>query len=433
MVVGRVVGLWLPALALVLAACGQSNGSGQSATPDNADESSQTVTGPSDAGSEPSDVEETVPGVTATSVLFGQSAALEGPTAALGLGMRLGIEAAFAEVNAAGGVNGRQVELVSLDDGYEPRAALANTLELIDQGVFALIGETGTPTSEVAAPAAAAADVPFVGAFTGADLLRDGRLDNVINMRASYAEEVETMIDYITTDLGLTRIGVLSQEDSFGRDVYRSIQKSLARRDLVPTAVNFYPRNTNAVKRATLHYIGTRPQAIIMISSYEPASGLISWSDRLDFDPVFLALSFVGTEALADSLRNVSQRVLITQVVPIPTDRDIAYVDAYLGALDAYDPTATPGFVSLEGYLTGRMAIEGVRRCGDELTQQCFTEAILGADLLDIDGLRLTFNDDEADGAEDFVDNQGSSQVFLTELNSDGTYSSVPYSPGATP
>ena len=127
-----------------------------------------------------------VPGVTASEIHFGQSAALTGPSAALGTGMRLGLQAAFEEANQAGGVHGRQLKLTTLDDGYESQLAFDNTWRLIGtQRVFGLIGAVGTPTSRSASPLARAAGAPFIGPFTGADFLRDSELDNVVNYRTS--------------------------------------------------------------------------------------------------------------------------------------------------------------------------------------------------------------------------------------------------------
>ena len=165
------------------------------------------------------------PGVSAERILFGQSAAFSGPAQELGRNMRLGIEAAFAEVNRAGGVQGRRLDLVYLDDAYEPEAAIANTTSLIEeQEVFALIGAVGTPTSRAAVPVAAVEGVPYIAPFTGAALLRDATWGNVINLRASYHQETEEMVARLTEDLGIQRIAVVYQDDSFGRDGYLGAQ-----------------------------------------------------------------------------------------------------------------------------------------------------------------------------------------------------------------
>lgn len=162
------------------------------------------------------------PGVSDQRILFGQSAAFSGPAQELGISMRLGIQAAFHEVNRAGGVHGRRLELAVLDDAYEPEAAVANTQALIrEQEVFALIGAVGTPTARAAVPVALDASVPYIAPFTGAAFLRDPMWSNVINLRASYNQETEEMVARLTEDMGIKRIAVLYQDDSFGRAGYR--------------------------------------------------------------------------------------------------------------------------------------------------------------------------------------------------------------------
>src|ERR1700738_2440928 len=157
-------------------------------------------------------------GVTADAIMFGQASVLEGPASALGQGMRAGIQAAFDEVNARGGVHGRKLKLVSRDDGYEPDRAIAETKKLIDEDkVFALIGPVGTPTSAAAQPIATAAHVPFIGPFTGAGFLRNPKLDNVINIRASYGAETEAWVRHLTEDLKVNKIAIFYQDDAFGR------------------------------------------------------------------------------------------------------------------------------------------------------------------------------------------------------------------------
>ena len=368
-------------------------------------------------------------GVYGDRVVFGQSAALSGPAAELGVGMRLGILAAFEEANRAGGVNGRHLELRSLDDSYEPEAAIANTAELIDsREVFALIGAVGTPTSRSATPVAAAAGIPYVAPFTGAGFLRNDDWANVVNLRASYAQETEEMVERLTVDLGIERIAVLFQDDSFGRAGYFGALAALERRGMAPVAIGFYPRNTTAVKTALLDLKAGDPEAVIMVGAYEPVGTLIAWARSTEFDPVFITLSFVGANALADQLGATGEGVLVTQVVPFPFDDSTPVVAAYRAALnhlgtlhaefDHVESDPVPGFVSLEGYIAGRLAIVGMERCGSSVTRQCFLDAILGADELDIDGFVLKFGD----GASITGDNQGSDAVFVTQIGSDGAY-----------
>ena len=358
-------------------------------------------------------------GVTDDRILFGQSAAFSGPAWELGTNMQLGIRSAFQEVNLAGGVNGRLLELVALDDGYEPEAAISNTFELIEKNrVFALIGAVGTPTSRSAVPVAHAADVPYVAPFTGAAFLRETKWRNVINLRASYNQETEEMVARLTEDLAIDRIAVLYQDDSFGLAGLNGATRALERRDMEPVSVGFYPRNTRAVKGAVLNLRNANPEAVIMVGAYQPVATFVAWAKRVGMeDVVFITISFVGSNALANFLGQDGENVFVTQVVPFPTDGSIPIVASYLNALEAHDPEASPGWVSLEGYLGGRLAIEALRACGrDNVTRECFYDSIDSFGDLELDEFELEFG---------FADNQGSDKVFLTVIGPDGSYRAI--------
>ncbi len=354
------------------------------------------------------------PGASDQAVRFGQSAAFSGPAAELGTDMRLGIEAAFAETNKQGGVHGRLLELVSLDDAYEPEAAIVNTRRLIEEDqVFALIGAVGTPTSRSATPVAAEHGVPYVAPFTGAAFLRDLALDNVINLRASYDQETEEMVERLTTDLGFERISVMYQDDSFGRAGYRGALQALERRGMEPASLGLYTRNTTAVKSGLLDLQQGDPEAVIVVGAYKPVASLISWARLIGMNTVFITLSFVGSNALADELGSDAPGVYATQVMPFPTDITVPAVEAYLEALREHDPGAEPGFVSIEGYLAGRMAIAALEKCGRALDRDCFLGSFQNLEAKDLYGFELDF------GA---FDNQGSDAVFLTVIDDNGQY-----------
>ena len=357
------------------------------------------------------------PGVTEDRVLFGQSAAFSGPAAELGTHMRLGIEAAFAEVNQDGGVHGRRLELVALDDAYEPETAVVNTQRLItEQGVFALIGAVGTPTSRSAAPVAAALGVPYVAPFTGAAFLRDPALGNVINLRASYDQETEEMVKRLIDDLGIDRISVMYQDDSFGRAGYRGVRAALERRNMQPASTGVYPRNTTAVKTGLLDVRKTDPGAVILVGAYQPVAEFIKWARHTGFDPVFVTISFVGSNALANELGKGGAGVIVTQVVPFPTGQMPPVVGNYARALATHAPDAAPGFVSFEGYLAGRLAIAALERCGEEVTRNSFLTGLRGTEPIDLDGFELRYGE---------RDNQGSDVVFLTMIDDRGRYREV--------
>ena len=356
------------------------------------------------------------PGVYQDRVLFGQSAAFSGPAQQLGLAMKLGIEAAFHEQNQDGGVHGRRLTLITMDDFYEPDSAYANTRNLIrNEEVFALIGEVGTPTSRSASPLANAEGVPFVAPFTGAEFLRNPALNYVFNLRASYYQETEEMVARLTEDLGITRVAILYQNDSYGQAGLQGTVQALESRGLEPVESWYYRRNSSAVKAAALNIAAANPEAVVMIGSYAPVAKTITLLSE-DIDPVFMTVSFVGANSLANELGPDGEGVYVTQVVPLPDDTSIPAVAAYQSALKAFAAEAEPGFVSLEGYLAGRLAIEGLQRCGPDLSRECFLNAIRGAGTINIEGMKLQYGTG---------DNQGSDAVFLTVLGPDGEYQQV--------
>ncbi len=356
-------------------------------------------------------------GVTASTITFGQAAALEGPAAALGIGMRDGILAAFAEANRNGGVAGRQLELKSHDDGYEPERAIELTEKLISEDqVFALIGAVGTPTSSATQPIATEAGVPFIGPFTGVGFLRAPQLANVVNVRASYDQETEAWITHLTEDLGYDRIAILYQDDSYGRAGLSGVVKAMEKRGLTLVASANYKRNTVAVKESLLRIRKARPQAVVMVGAYKPVAEFIKVARRIDMNATFVNISFVGSAALAKELGRDGDGVVITQVVPFPWDGSVPLVQQYQAAIEANDPGAEPNFVSLEGYIVGRLAVAALQQVQGEVTRETFLQAISETGSFDLGGVTLTYGPG---------DNQGFDQVFLTIVRSDGSFEAV--------
>jgi ABC-type branched-subunit amino acid transport system substrate-binding protein len=357
------------------------------------------------------------PGVFDDRIVFGQSAALKGPAAALGLGMREGIVAAFQEANATGGVHGRKLDLVSYNDGYEPEMAIANTRRLIDDDkVFALIGEVGTPTSNAVQTITTEQGVPFIGPFTGAASLRDPSLTNVVNIRASYRQETEAWIEHLTTDLGLSRIAILYQDDSFGRAGLEGVTEALGKRGMGLVAEGTYMRGTTAVRRALLAIRKGHPQAVVMVGTYEPCAEFIKLAHMIKLDAVFVNISFVGSEALAEELGRDGEGVVVTQVVPLPDDVKIPLVASYQRALKAVDPNAKPGFVSLEGYVAGRLVVEALNKLRNSVTRAGLLSTIRDVGVFDLDGITLSYGPG---------DNQGTDKVYLTVIQTDGSFKAV--------
>ncbi len=298
-------------------------------------------------------------------IVLGMSAALEGPAAGLGRGMKEGIEAAIGEVNRAGGVRGRQVRLIALDDGYEPSRAAPNMHALIGRhNALAIIGNVGTPTAVAALPVAIESSTPFVGAFTGAGVLRKNPPDRcVINYRASYAEETGAMVDALIDHAGLKpeEIAFFTQRDAYGDSGFSGGIAALRTRGLAdPTRIAHgrYERNTVLVENALADILGASVpcKAVIMVGAYAPCAQFIRLARQHSLNAAFLNVSFVGSDQLARELGPAGEGVVVTQVVP-HVDADLPITRAYRAALHANSKDAVPGFVSLEGYAACRMLL----------------------------------------------------------------------------
>ncbi len=356
-------------------------------------------------------------GVSQDRIVFGQIAAIEGPAQALGLGMRVGLLAAFEEANRLGGVRDRKLELKSADDSYEPEKMIAAMNRMLaEEKVLAIVGPVGTPTAKAGQPIATEAKVPFIGPFTGAEFLRNPYNRYVVNIRASYFQETEAWIEHLTKDLGITNIAILYQDDAFGLAGLDGVKMAMAKRNLTLAAMGAFKRNTTAVKSALLDIMKVKPGAVVTVGPYKPVAEFIKLAREVRLDAVFVAISFVGSDALAHELGTKGAGVIVSQVVPFPGDKSIPIVASYQSALAALDATAEPGFVSLEGYLVGRFVIEALNRIPGEPTREKLLDVIAQSGSFDIGGVKLTYGPNK---------NQGMDQVFFTILQADGTFKPV--------
>lgn len=356
-------------------------------------------------------------GVFKDKIVFGQVAALEGPARALGQGMRTGILAAFEEVNRAGGVAGRKLELLSVDDSYEPEKTIKATKAVFAENrVFALVGPVGTPTAKAGQPIATEAKVPFVGPFTGAEFLRSPYNRYVVNIRASYFQETEAWIEHLTKDLGISKIAILYQDDAFGLAGLTGVKRAMSKRDMALAAEGTFKRNTTAIKSALLDIMKVKPQAVVTVGPYKPIAEFIKLAHVMKMDAVFVAISFVGSDALAQELGDKGTGVIVSQVVPFPWSETIPVVKSYQAALAALSSDAKPGFVSMEGYLVGRLVAEALGRIRGEPTREAFLDAVFTSGPFDFGGVKLSY---------DANNNQGTNAVFFTILQADGSFKPV--------
>jgi ABC-type branched-subunit amino acid transport system substrate-binding protein len=342
-------------------------------------------------------------------IYLGQSCALTGPTKNLGLELRAGLLAAFSEANQSGGIDGREVVLLSIDDGYEPYRAVQNTRKLLDKdNVFLLIGEVGTPTSEAVIALTEKEQVPFFAPYTGAEFLRTPFKKYVVNIRGSYFQEMEKVVSYFVDTLKFTRISCFYQNDSFGFTGLRGAQSALKKRNLQLVSTGTYERNTVAVLGGMKDIYKGDPQAVLMVGAYAACVEFIKLSKLHHSDTThFSNISFVGSTSLQKALGNFGDNVIISQVVPFPWNSRIPLVRDYVMALDTYQAEYPPGFTSLEGYIAGRLFCAIARKVKGDLTRESFIRTMEDVGKFDLGGVVLEFGPN---------DHQGMDSILLTSI-----------------
>jgi branched-chain amino acid transport system substrate-binding protein len=328
-------------------------------------------------------------GVNDTEILLGQSAALSGPAGQLGTNMRDGALLYFDQVNAHGGVHGRKIVLKTLDDGYEGARAAANTRRFVDdERVFALFGYVGTPTSAASMPIFTQARVPFVGPFTGAESLRNPVNPYVFNVRASYFDETEAIVQHLTA-MSIDRIAIFYQDDAYGQAGLAGVERALKKRNLSLVARGTVQRNTTIVQKAVEDIGKADPQAVIMISAYTSCAAFIRQMKAVQHNPTFWNVSFVGSKALADELGGEGRGVEISQVMPFPWDNSIPVVREYRKL--AEQAKTEVGFGTLEGYVAAKVMVEGLKRAGHKLDRESFVKAMETMNDYDVGGFRVSY------------------------------------------
>ena len=321
-------------------------------------------------------------------IVLGQSAAFSGPAMQLGTQFHAGARLWFDQLNAKGGVGGRQVEIRHLDDGYEPDRCVANTEKLIKDEVFALFGYIGTPTSLAALPLATSARVPFIAPFTGAMGLREPFKREAFHLRASYDDETALIVKQLI-ELSQNRIGVFYQNDAYGKAGLSGVTKALAARQLKPVAEGTVERNSEDVAAAVAKLAKSGAQAIVQIGAYKACAAFIRQARKAGYGGKFYNVSFVGTQALADELGKDGAGVVVSQVVPSPynparpVSREFVAAAKQQGRVQA-------NLSSMEGYLAAKLFTEGLTRAGGKPTREALIAALESINE-DFGGYRVSF------------------------------------------
>lgn len=372
-------------------------------------------------------------GVTPSKVRVGGVMDLEGRSRGLGQGMRAGILAAVEGVE----VNGRTIEYMTLDDSYTPQKTIESTRQLLDEGVFVMMGNVGTPTAKVSLPILAENNVPAVGFFTGAGILRPG-VGDIVNVRASYVQETRHVIDAVLEAGAMPReVCAYVQNDAYGMAGVEGIKRALAERegtaDIIRVLdeilamegenparnglgpVGVYTRNTFEARDGYLSLKswqeehGVSCKLVVTVGTYNAIAQFAGYSRYKGEDWLISAVSFTGADNFRDALREmrIEDNVIMTQVVP-HLSGSLPIVEEARAALGD-----DLGYVSLEGFIVGKMFLEALRQVEGPLTRQSFLDAILGSRMY-LGGVLLDFT----------TDNQGSDLVVPTILR-DGQFANM--------
>ncbi|MCW9018062.1 MAG: ABC transporter substrate-binding protein, partial [Kangiellaceae bacterium] len=367
-------------------------------------------------------------GVHSDTLNIGMSAAFSGSAREIGHSMRTGINTYFQHINSQGGIHGRQLKLIELDDGYEPARALDNINHFLDpeKGSFALLGNVGTPTAKAVLPTLLDNRTIVFGTFSGSSILRNNPPDRyVFNYRASYAEETAALINYFTNELEIpaNRIAVFYQNDSYGTAGLTGVETALHKQgishdDVVKAS---YERNTSQVSKAVEFFSAPEQSidAIVMVSTYAASAEFIKEMRQTGYTGHFANVSFVGSIALVERLQEIGvsgEEVIISQVVP-PFNSYATGVLKYREHLKDYYPGENPNFISLEGYIVAQIFTEALTRSGRYFDTETMVEALETLEDFDLGiGTPISFS---------LSNHQGSHRVWGTKIDKDGGFVSV--------
>lgn len=337
-------------------------------------------------------------GVTDTTILIGQTIGLSGTVAAPVKEMNQGAKAYIDSVNRAGGVNGRRIELRILDDGFVPAKTAANAEQLIKQErVFALFQTRGTPHTEAVAPILVANGVPLVAPSSGAALFHKPVNRLIFNVRAPYQEEVIKGIEHFTT-VGFTRIGLLHVDDSFGRDGLEGFQKGMAARKLEPAIIASFAREKPDVNAAAAQLIKADPKALIIVSSSKNTVDVIKAIRAQGGSMQIMTLSNNSSDSFVKDLGPAGVGLIVSQITPAAD-----LVSSILGQefqLAAKAGGATRSYAAMDGFVSAKVLVEGLRRAGRNLTRESFVRGLESIHQLDLGGLMIGYGPHDHTGSE---------------------------------
>lgn len=342
-------------------------------------------------------------GVTDTAITLGMSSPFSGPNGAYGLEMKEAISAYFQQINAGGGINGRKIELIALDDGYETDRTVANTRKLIDEHkVFALLQYYGSSPTTEAMKVFSLAKVPLVGTISGADSIRIPVNRYMFHVRASYADETEAIVNQLVS-LGMKDIAVFYQNDGFGKSGLDGVTNALKKHNLKPVAVGTVERNSLEVGAAVQSIAKANAQAVVMVTLYKPTSEFVRQMRHAGQAPQFMTLSPVGADLLVKELGSDSRGIGISQVMPYPWNDTVPVVKEYQRLISQVAKHRNYSYYGIEGYVTAKVMVEAIRKAGRDLTREKLVALLESMNAQDLGGYRVGYSTQTHNGSR-YVD-----------------------------
>ena len=349
-------------------------------------------------------------GLTDNQVVLGHSADLSGPLADLGQEILKGAQLYFDALNTRGGINGRKVLLIAKDDKYEVQRSVDNVKAYLhNDEVFALFGTFGTPNNEALIPLAQRAGVPVVAPYTGALSVRGRETRGVFNIRASYAEETERLVEHLST-LNTRRIAIAHQDNAFGREVLTAALSALGKRGITPLVVVSVKNDASDAASASAKIAATEPEAVLLGLAGKPTIETIRHMNKLQRGVALYAPSVLAAPSNLRTLGKDGAGVAVTQIVPYPFNATTPVVREHQTAATTAGEKEF-SHLALEGFINAKVASEGLRRAGRNLTRASFVAALDALRKYDVGGMEISFGQGSTSGAR---------LVALTMINAKG-------------
>ncbi|MFA6788316.1 MAG: ABC transporter substrate-binding protein [Arcobacteraceae bacterium] len=331
-------------------------------------------------------------------IIFSSSLPKTGIMNQWGKSVESGILAYFNYINDNNLLHNKTIKFIAYDDKYEPALTLENIEKLIkEHNTFGFLGFVGTPTVKNILPILEENPMPFIAPFTGAEFLRQKHLENIINIRSSYKDEIEKLVDYLYHKKNLSKFAVFYQNDDYGEEGYISLIKALDKRNLPLIAEGTYKRNTLSLSHAFDEIKEVKPEVIVLVGAYKANALFIQKAKQHpNFkNTIFCVISFGDANAVVKELAYQTDNIIFSQVVPSYDDVSIPVINEYKLLMNRYYPNEPLGFISLESFLAAKTVVKTIQSINGHLSNETFLKAIKGLPHNFLEGVPTEFKDNQ--------------------------------------